>query len=101
MIQKKENAKKDKNEDNAGKKTMTSKQIVAIAGVILLVLLYIVTLAAALIDTSASGQLFRICLFATVAIPILIWIYIWMYGKLTGKKTISDLNIGGEKEEQE
>ena len=92
---------KDINKDNTKKKPITSKQVVALAGVILLALLYIVTLIVAVIDTSASGQLFRICLFSTIAIPILIWIYIWMYGKLTGKKTMSDLNIGGEKEEQE
>ena len=101
MMQEKGNTKKDKTVDNMKRKSITSKQIVAMAGVILLALLYIVTLAVAIIDTSASGQLFRICLFATIAIPILIWIYIWMYGKLTGKKTMSDLYIGGGKEKQE
>ena len=101
MTQEKENTPKDKKEDNIKKRSITSKQIVAMAGVILLVLLYIVTLTAAVMDTSASGQLFQICLFATVAIPVLIWIYIWMYGKLTGKKTMSDLNIDRKKEEQE
>ena len=72
------------------KSRITSRQIVAMAGVILLVLLYAATLAAAIVDSSASGSLFRICLFATVAVPILIWVYTWMYGKLTGRKTMAD-----------
>jgi len=77
---------------NKDKKKVTSKQVVAMTGVILLVLLYVVTLIVSIIDKSASGQWFMICLMATVAIPILIWIYTWMYGKLTGKKTIADVN---------
>ena len=63
----------DKNTQN--KKTkMTSKQIFAIIGIILLVLLYVVTLFAAIFDSSASHALFATCLLATVAIPLLIWI---------------------------
>lgn len=72
------------------KKRVTSKQVVALAGVILLVLMYIVTLFAAVFDSSASGSLFRMCLFSTIAIPLLIWVYTWMYGKLTGKKNLTD-----------
>ena len=54
---------------NKDKKKVTSKQVVAMAGVILLVLLYVVTLIVSIIDKSASGQWFMICLMATVAIP--------------------------------
>lgn len=80
---------------NSSKK-VTSKQIAAIIGIILLVLLYVVTLVAAFADNSASGTLFMLCLFATIAIPVLIWIYTWMYGKLTGRHTFADpdLNFG-------
>ena len=77
---------------NKAKKKVTSKQIVAMTGVILLILLYVVTLIVSILDKSASGQWFMICLMATVALPLLIWIYTWMYGKLTGKKTIADVN---------
>lgn len=91
---KKQNPKRDMVQ-NEQKKKATSKQIVAIIGIVLLVLLYIVTLIAAFVDTSASGKLFGMCLFATIAIPLLIWIYTWMYGKLTGKSTIADFNLGG------
>ena len=61
----------DKNTEN--KKTkMTFKQLFAIIGIIVLVLLYIVTLFAAIFDSSASHALFATCLLATVAIPLLI-----------------------------
>lgn len=90
---------KDKNIQNmSGKqsgKKVTSKQVVAIGGIALLVLMYLATLIVAIVDTSASMALFQACLVATFAIPFLIWIYIWMYGKLTQKHTIADLDIGG------
>lgn len=72
------------------KHKVTSKQVVALIGVFLLVLLYIITLVVAITDTSASGRWFMMCLFATIAVPLLIWIYTWMYGKLTGRHTIAD-----------
>lgn len=81
----------DKNTQN--KKTkMPSKQIFAIIGIILLVLLYVVTLFAAIFDSSASHALFATCLLATVAIPLLIWIYTWMFGKPTNRSTFADFH---------
>lgn len=74
---------------DTGKK-VTSRQIVALVGVILLVLLYIVTLIVAIVDKTASARWFWICLFATIAVPLLIWIYTWLYGRFTGKHTIAD-----------
>ena len=76
---------------NQGKR-VTSKQVVAVIGILLLVLLYIVTLVAAIFDSSESGRWFMICIFATAAVPMLLWIYTWMYGKLTGRHTIADTN---------
>ncbi len=81
--------------DKTGKK-ITSKQAAAILGIVLLVLMYIAALIAAVADKSASGSLFRICLYATVTIPILIWIYTWMYGKLTRKHTFADFEPDGK-----
>ncbi len=69
---------------------MTSRQIVAIVGVVLLALLYIITLIAAILDNSSSAQWFRACLAGTLVIPLLIWIYSWMYGRLTGKAALGD-----------
>ncbi len=80
-------------------KKVTSKQIVAITGIVLLVLLYVITLVVAFMDSSASGKLFALCLFATIAIPFLIWIYTWMYGKLTGKHTFADMDLNFGKED--
>lgn len=77
---------------------ITSKQVVAMAGIVLLVLLYVIALVAAVADTSSSGRLFLLCLFATVAIPILIWIYTWMYGKLKGRHTFADFRTKEQEE---
>lgn len=73
------------------KRKITSRQIVAVVGVALLLILYIATLIVAIVDSSSSGSWFWMCLFATIAVPLLIWIYTWMYGKLTGRHTIADL----------
>lgn len=81
---------KKTSETEKSSQKMTSKRLAALIGVALLVMLYIVTLVVAIVDTSSSGRWFRMCLFATVAIPLLIWIYTWMYGKLTGRHTIAD-----------
>ena len=75
------------------KKKITSKQVVAVIGIVLLVLMYIVTLITAIVDSSASQRLFWACLYATMAIPILIWVYTWMYGKLTRKHTFADFDL--------
>lgn len=83
----------DKKKNN---RRMTSKQVVALVGVILLVAMYLITLIVAIFDQDSSGRLFQACLVATIAIPLLIWIYIWMYGKLTGKHTMADLDLGGD-----
>ncbi len=66
----------------APRRKITFKQMAAIAGIALLVLLYLITLVVAIVDSSSAGRLFWICLFATIAVPLLVWIYIWMYEKL-------------------
>lgn len=78
------------NSNQNGRKKPTSKQVVAIIGIGLLLLMYLAALIAAIVDNSASGRLFFVCLYATVVIPILIWVYTWLYGKLTGKRTFTD-----------
>ncbi len=65
------------------------QRIAALICIILLVLLYVVTLICAIFNFDGSGRLFQACLFATVAVPLLAWIYIWMYGKLTNKHTMA------------
>lgn len=77
-------------ENKNTKNKITSKQIVAIVGIVLLLLLYVVTLIMAFVDNSASGKWFGLSLLATIILPLLIWIYTWLYGKMTGKHTITD-----------
>lgn len=82
----------DKNKKNSRK--MTSKRLAALIGVALLVMLYIVTLIVAVAGNSASGELLRICFFATLAVPLFIWVYTWIYGQLTGRHTFADMTAG-------
>lgn len=62
------------------------KQIAAICCIIILVGFYIATLVAAVFDFPDSERLFAACLFATVALPILLWIYMWLYKKVADRK---------------
>lgn len=65
------------------------QRVLAMIGIILLVLLMLSTLAAAIFDS--SGKLFRVSLFLTIFVPILIWGYLWIYGILSQKHTIASL----------
>ncbi len=76
--------------DMNNKKKITSKQVVAMAGVILLILMYIATLIVAIVDQSSSGKYFAVCMACTIIVPVIIWIYCWMYGRYAGKKVIGD-----------
>ena len=63
------------------------QRLAALIGIILLAVLYLLTLVFAIFDLDGSGILCKTCLFATIALPILIWVYIWMYGIWTKKHT--------------
>lgn len=93
------NNEKENVNQNKNKKKATSKQVVAIVGVVLLVLMYLVTLVVAFVDTSASGHLFAMCLFASFAIPFLIWIYAWLYQKMVHRNEDALENIKDDSEE--
>ena len=69
------------------------KRIAALLAVILLVGLYVVTLLVAIFAPTEGSNLFAVCLMATIAVPLLAWVYIWLYGQMTGKKTMADLNL--------
>jgi len=79
------------------KKKITAKQIIAIIGIILLVLLYVITLILAFVDTSASGKMFAVSLCCSFILPVLIWFYTWLYDKLTNKKTLTDDVVNTDK----
>lgn len=87
------NGKPSKGGQGEKKGKMTPKRIAAIAALILLAALYIATFVIALVYPPGAGNLFGVCLMATIAVPLLAWVYIWLYGQTTGKKTIADLNL--------
>ena len=62
-----------------------AKQVLAVAGIIFLVILYLSTLVCAIIDSTETMRMFKASIFATVVIPVLIWAYTFIY-KLTHKK---------------
>lgn len=70
----------------------TPKRIAALVCVILLAALYILTLLTAIFDFDGAGSLFRICLTATVVLPVLLWFYIWLYGRMTNRHTIASID---------
>lgn len=51
-------------------------RIIAAAGAVLLVLMYVVTLIAALTTSPASSGLFKACLGGSILFPIMLWLYI-------------------------
>ncbi|MBO6016204.1 MAG: hypothetical protein J6P60_06450 [Lachnospiraceae bacterium] len=67
------------------------QRIAALIGIVLLLALYLATLIGAIFNFDGKGHMFAACLFATIGVPILLWIYIAIYGKVTDKKTIADL----------
>lgn len=51
-------------------------RIIAAVGAVLLVLMYVVTLIAALTTSPASSGLFKACLGGSILLPIMLWLYI-------------------------
>ena len=67
------------------------KQIFAIIGIVILVGMYIASFIFAIFDFPNSTKLFGASLFATIALPILFWIYIGLFGALTNKKNMASI----------
>lgn len=55
-----------------------TRRIMAIIGIIILVALYLLTFIFALIDTPWASKLFTASAFATVLVPLILWIYLWI-----------------------
>lgn len=64
----------------------TAKQIAALLGVALLVLMYLLLLVFAICDFEGSQMMFRVCLMATFIIPLLIWIYVYLYDRMKASR---------------
>lgn len=65
------------------------KQIAAIIGIIALLSLYAVSFMLAIFGNADSEKLFNASVYATIAVPIFIWIMIWI------AKLLSKFNKGG------
>ena len=83
-------------DQNKQKKKVSSKQVVAIIGVILLLCMYLITLVAAFIDTPQAFRLFSASLCCTIIVPVIVWIYAWMYGRFAGKSVPGDPDVPGD-----
>lgn len=66
------------------------KQIAAIIGIVLLVSLYVATLIVAILDFPGKSHLFAACLYATIGLPIILWLTIWSLDKLKRKEDNSE-----------
>lgn len=51
-------------------------RIIAAVGAVILVLMYLITLVAALTASPASSGLFKACLGGSILLPIMLWLYI-------------------------
>ncbi|MCM1253964.1 MAG: hypothetical protein NC321_14190 [Clostridium sp.] len=58
------------------KKKRTAKQIAALTCVMILAGMYLVTLIVACLDFPGTENWFAACLFATIGLPILLWLYL-------------------------
>ena len=58
---------------------MKLKKIIALSGVAVLVLLYIITFISAITTSPASPELFKACIMATFAVPVLLYAFLLVY----------------------
>lgn len=54
------------------------KQIIALFGIIFLVLLYAITLIAAIFDTTETMKYLAVSIVATVLVPVTLWLFLRM-----------------------
>ncbi len=77
------------------------RRVAALAGVVLLLGLYLVTFVLAVIGNERSTQLLRFCFGMTIFVPLFIWVVTWCVGVLFHKKTFASLNLlDSDKEER-
>lgn len=67
----------NKKEDKKFQSSYTKGQrIAAMTGVVLLLALYLVTLVAGLTTSPAAPELFKMCIGASILLPIMFWLYL-------------------------
>ena len=86
--------KQNTGKQNAGSEPGSSiRRIAALAGVVLLAGLYVVTFVLAVLGNEKSTQLLRFCFGMTIFVPIFVWVVTWCVGVLFHKKTIASLDL--------
>lgn len=77
------------------------KQIMAIIGIVILVLMYVLLLVFALLDTPNWQRFFFACMGATIIIPVFIWINVFLYDRIIASRELEDgeVEIGHRKTE--
>lgn len=78
---------------NSKHPTPKGKQIAALLGVVILVLMYVSVLLAALFGNPNTDRFFFMALYATMILPILIWVYSWLYQKFTATSAPADTEL--------
>lgn len=66
-----------------------ARQILAIIGIILLVLLYVLAFVAAILDKTATMKYLAAALMATIIIPIILWL-LGMFLRIASKDSSED-----------
>ena len=61
------------------------KRILAVTGIVLLVLMYLITLFCAIFDTGDSMIMFKASVMCTILVPILLWGYTVIYRLAKGR----------------
>jgi len=74
------------------KNKLTVKQIAAWIGIIVLVAMYVVLLIEAILGKPGTQNVFFACVGATIAVPIILWIFLWAYSSISGKHNIASLD---------
>jgi hypothetical protein len=82
-------------ESASGKESIADRvrRFAALAGVILLAGLYLVTFVLALLGNEKSTGLLRFCFGMTIFVPLFIWVVTWCVGTLFHKKTIASVDL--------
>lgn len=75
------------------------KRIIATTGIVILVLLYIITLIAAITTSPQAPELFKGCVAATIIVPVFIYGYLLIYKVLKQKAEDSKIEFPEAEEE--
>jgi epoxide hydrolase-like predicted phosphatase len=78
--------------NNSKSTTPLYKRVLALAGIVILVGMYLFLLYEALTGSPDTYNVFIGCAAATVAVPIILWLLIWSIGAITGRHTIASLD---------